>query len=243
MKRKALFIQIFGWFILLLIIVSPAILSAKNIYGSGNQITLKEEYVDFDRVEISHSFDARLNYGRDYSITLRVDDNLKEHVIVEKKGNTLRVGMKNGHSYINAHLEVSITLPDIQKLGLSGSSSAVISGFEFDHEMNISASGASKIFGSIETGNLTLDLSGASNAILKGRGENLTIHASGSSDVELDEYVVNDARLNLSGASDCKVYINGTMDVRASGSSKVKYCGNGAPGSVETSGFSRVKRM
>jgi len=155
----------------------------------------------------------------------------------------LQIGMKNGNSYINSHLEVAITLPDIRKLGLSGASSVVINGFVFGHDLDVNLSGASKVYGAIETGNLDLSLSGASDVTLKGKGENLVIRASGSSTVKMDDFRVNDAKLQLSGSSNCMVNIDGEMDVQASGSSKVKYCGKGELGSIEVSGFSKVKRM
>jgi len=65
----------------------------------------------------------------------------------------------------------------------------------------------------------------------------------GSSTVKMDDFSVNDAKLQLSVSSDCIVNIDGEMDVQASGSSKVKYCGKGELGSIEASGFSKVKRM
>ncbi|MBN2600853.1 MAG: DUF2807 domain-containing protein [Candidatus Marinimicrobia bacterium] len=243
MKHKDFFIQLFCWVMLVLVIISPAILSAKSIHGSGNQITIKESYTDFDEIEISHSFNARVNYGKEYGIIVRVDDNLKDYVIIEKRDNSLKIGMKDGHSYINSHLEVSVTMPDVRKLGLSGASSMVIDGFVFQHDLDLNLSGSSKVYGTIETGNIDLNLSGASDVTLKGKGENLDIHASGSSLVRMDDFKVNDAKLELSGASNCMVNIDGEMDVYASGSSKVKYCGKGELGSIEASGSSKVKRM
>jgi len=243
MKHKDFIIQFLGWVILFSVIISPAFLSAKSIHGNGKQVTIKENYTDFDKVEISHSFDARVNYGKEYGITIRVDDNLKSYVVVEKRGNTLKIGMKEGHNYINSHLEVAVTLPDIRKLGLSGASSVVIKGFDFNHDLVVNLSGASKVYGSVKTGNLDLHLSGASDVTLKGKGENLLIKASGASTIKMDDFCVNDASLKLSGSSNCRVNIDGDMDVQASGSSRVKYCGNGKLGSIETSGFSKVKRM
>lgn len=243
MKRNNFLIQFLGWVILLSVIISPAFLSAKSIHGNGKQVTIKENYTDFDKVEISNSFDARVNYGKEYGITIRVDDNLKDYVVVEKRANTLKIGMKQGYSYINSHLEVAVTLPDIHKLGLSGASSVVIKGFDFSHDLVVNLSGASKVYGSIETGNLDLHLSGASDVTLKGKGENLLIRASGASTVKMNDFRVNDACLTLSGSSNCRVNIDGEMDVQASGSSRVKYCGKGELGSIETSGFSKVKRM
>lgn len=224
MKRKDFFIQFTGWIILLLLIISPAILSAKSIWGIGKTVTIQKDYRDFDKVEISSAFKARILQGQVYNVTLLVDEDLQDYIVVEKRGRTLHIGLKNHRSCCNGSLEAEITMPDIGELGLSGASSAVLEGFNFKHDLVLNLSGASRVEGLIETGNLDLNLSGASN-------------------VRMDDFCSNDANLYLSGASNCVVNIDGEMDVRASGSSKVKYCGEGEISTVESSGFSRVSRL
>lgn len=243
MKRKDFFIQLTGWIILLLLIISPAILSAKSIWGVGKTVTIQKDYQDFDKVEISSAFKARILQGKVYNVTLQVDEDLRDYIVVEKRGRTLHIGLKNHRSCCNGSLEAEITMPDIGELGLSGASSAVLEGFSFKHDLVLNLSGASRVEGLIETGNLDLNLSGASNVTLKGRGENLLIHASGASNVRMGDFCSNDANLYLSGASNCVINIDGEMDVRASGSSKVKYCGEGEISTIESSGFSRVSRL
>ena len=36
--------------------------------------------------------------GDSFSVTLRLDDNLVEHVLVERTGSTLRIGLRDGSS-------------------------------------------------------------------------------------------------------------------------------------------------
>jgi len=243
MKHKEFLFQVFCLVLLVLVIICPALLSAQTVYGSRAQATIQKDYKDFNEIEISHSFNARINYGKAYSISVQVNENLKDYVVIEKRGNSLKIGMEDGRSYVGGKFEVIITMPDIRKLGLSGASFANINGFNFNHALDINLSGASELYGGVKTGNLDLDLSGASKVTMKGVGENLAINASGSSQITMDEFKVNDARLALSGSSLCMINIDGEMDVKASGSSKVKYCGKGELGSIEASGFSKVKRM
>jgi len=243
MKHRDFFIQLTGWIILLLIIISPAILSAKTIWGAGKTVTIRKDFEDFDKVDISSAFKASIHQGEEYNVTLRVGENIRDDVIVEKKGRTLEIGLQNHRSHCDGPLEVEITMPDIQGVELSGASSAVLEGFSFKHDLALNLSGASQVEGLIETGNLKLNLSGASKVTMNGCGNNLLIHASGASKVRMADFSCNDASLHLSGASHCLVYIDGELDVSASGSSHVKYRGKGRIGSVESSGFSRVSRM
>jgi hypothetical protein len=243
MKRNDFILQVLGWTILILLIISPALLSAKTIFGSGEYVTVKEDIKDFDKIEISNSFNVRVNYAKDYTVTVQIDDNLQEYLIIEKVGKTLRIGLESGRSYRDVHSQALVTLPDICKLGLSGASIVTIKGFEFKHPFELHLSGASKVYGDLKTGDLEMHLSGASDVDLSGRGENLNISASGASTVTLNEFRVKDASLGLSGASKCMVNIEGELDVTASGSSKVKYCGPGSIGSVQTTGSSKIRKM
>ncbi len=77
---------------------------------------------------------------------------------------------------------------------------------------------------------------------LTGSGSDLVIDASGSSDVDLAEFPVEDADLNLSGSSEIILNVSGTLDVSASGSSDVEYVGEPSLGSIQTSGSSSVSR-
>ena len=243
MKVGSKFLQFLSWVILFLLIMSPIILSAGRVRGSGNLVTIEKDLKDFDQIEISHSFQVTIKYAKDYSVAVQVDDNLKDYVIIEKHGQRLKIGLEKGFSCSNPHLAAAITLPDIRQLSLSGASTSKISGFKFDHSMELELSGASRIDGSLETGDMDLDLSGASSIELKGKGRNLEVHASGASTLKMGEFPVRDARLSLSGASNCLVNIAGELDVHASGSSNVKYCGKGTLGSIEASGCSRIKRI
>lgn len=236
-------LQVLSWVIIFLLIMSPIILSAGRICGSGNLVTIEQDIKDFDQIEISHSFQVTIKYAKDYSVTVQVDDNLQDYVIIEKHGQRLKISLEEGLCYSATHLEATITSPDIQQLSLSGASSAMISGFKFNHSLAMNLSGASKVNGLLETGDMDLNLSGASTIELKGKGRNLEVHASGASTLKTSQYMVRDARLSLSGASTCLVNIAGELDVRASGSSNVKYCGKGTLGSIEASGFSQVTRI
>jgi hypothetical protein len=243
MRLGSKLLQFLSWVILFLLIMSPIILSAGRIRGSGNLVTIEKDIKDFDQIEISHSFQVTIKYAKDYSVSVQVDDNLKDYVIIEKHGRRLKISLERGFCCSNPHLEAAITLPDIRQLSLSGASSAEISGFEFNHRLDLDLSGASRVDGVLKTGDMDLDLSGASSIELKGKGRNLGVHASGASTLRMSEFLVGNARLSLSGASNCLVNIAGELDVHASGSSNVKYCGKGTLGSIEASGCSRIKRI
>lgn len=229
-------------FLLLIVVVSSGC-NQVTLTGSGNIVTQEEAISDFEKVDISSTFEVDIMQGESFSVVIRVDDNLLEHLQVVKQGNTLKIGLRDNRSYTirNATMQAEVTMPGLTGVELSGASHGKISGFNFAEDLSIDASGSSSLMGDIEVGDVTVDLSGSSEAILSGSGQNLTVDVSGSSDLNLSEFPVADVSIDASGASTVTVNVNGRLDVSASGSSNVYYLGNPNLGAIDTSGSSSVE--
>jgi hypothetical protein len=70
----------------------------------------------------------------------------------------------------------------------------------------------------------------------------VTIDASGSSRVDLSDFAGEDANVEASGSSTVIVNPSGTLDVAASGASRVYYLGSPTLGNIDTSGASSMER-
>ena len=217
-------------------------LSEVTLTGSGNVVTREEPITGFDKVDISDSFNIVINQAEEYKVVVRVDDNLVEHLQVEKQGSTLKIGLKPDVSIVsNATLEAEITMPELAGIDLSGASDAQISGFKSTQSVTVDLSGSSSLVGDIESGDASFNLSGSSDATLTGSGGNLTLDASGSSDVDLSAFPVADANFNVGGASTAIVNPSGVLNVAASGASDVYYLGSPSLGNIDASGASTVE--
>lgn len=236
---------IFGIVITLMVCTALACnltsLVPRSISGSGNVVTREFDYSDFDQVEISSAFNARVNQSQDYQVEIQLDDNFEEYLIVEKSGTTLKIGLQPTASILgNVTLEADITMPELVGLEASGSTDIDISGFKSSQALAIDLSGSSTLNGDIESGDVTFDSSGSSDAKLTGSGGKLILETSGSSSIDLSEFKVADADLDVGGSSDVTVNASGTLDVKATGSSDVTYLGSPTIGSIDTSGSSSV---
>jgi hypothetical protein len=216
----------------------------ESITGSGNVVSQEANISGFDMVDISHAFEVNIDQSDAFSVIIRVDDNLVEHLNVVKQGNTLKIGFRPGTASIfrNATLEATITMPELTGLDLSGASQATISGFKSTKSLNTDLSGSSSLLGDIEAHDAMFDVSGSSNVTLTGSAGDVTVDARGASRVNLEDFSVSDASLKASGASQVTVNASGTLNADASGSSTVYYLGNPTLGKVDTSGASSIKR-
>jgi hypothetical protein len=85
-----------------------------------------------------------------------------------------------------------------------------------------------------------MDFSGASTVTLIGSAGRIEGDVSGATSIRAYDFMVKEARLSVSGASNVRVSVNGKLDIDASGASSVRYRGTASVRS-NTSGASSVK--
>ena len=213
---------------------------AEAFTGSGNVVSQEYDFEGFDEVDLGHAFTATITQGPEYSVVVRVDDNLVDRLVVEQDGNRVRIGMESGTIITRATMEVDITMPRLAWLNASGASQVQLNQIEMGDLFTAEASGASRIHGDIAAIDLDLNASGASNIFLAGTGSNIIAVASGASTIDLTELAAVDAQTEASGASTITVNIEGILDVDASGGSNVYYLGSPEMGDINTSGGANV---
>lgn len=117
-------------------------------------------------------------------------------------------------------------------------------------------SGASEVTGQLAAAESRLVLSGASTLDMNGTAGNLSLEASGASEVltssglDISDEVTkwsglttNNADIELTGASDARLDINGQLDVYLSGASTLEFTGNPTLGEIDISGGSELIRQ
>jgi hypothetical protein len=213
------------------------------LIGSGNVVTEEFDLSGFDQVEVSSAFDVRISQADQFSVVVRVDEKLEEHLRVQVAGGALEVGLAPNLSILGtATREVEITMPELVRVELSGATQGTISGFESNVDLSVEVSGASKLNGDIRAGDANFEVSGASTVDLSGSGGALVLNASGASTADLSDFAVNDANVEASGASTATVNASGRLDAEASGASRILYLGDPTLGRIDSSGASTIEQ-
>jgi hypothetical protein len=232
------------------------------VVGSGKLATQEFNFSDFKRVDVSSAFEVEIAQSGSYRVSVTADDNLFEYIQVSKEGETLKIGLKTVTNLGPATLKAEITMPQLSGLILSGATRGTASGFTSPENLDITVSGASslelvdmsagdvkfnvsgasKATGDITAGDALLDLSGASTVQLEGSAKDIKVKASGASRVKLAGFTVNNADINLSGASTGTVNAGGRLDADLSGASKLSYIGAPTMGTINTSGGSTLSK-
>ena len=213
------------------------------VHGSRQIVTVDERRADFDEVEIGSAFDATITRADAYSVSIRVDDNVIDHLRVSRSGDTLRVALDDDHFYRDVTLEADITLPSINRLSLSGASRASVTGFHTNDGFDVELSGASSAAIDLSAGDVDCELSGASVLTMAGSGGDLRLQASGAGRAALGDFTVRDLDADLSGASSAVVRATGTISATLSGASLLEYHGSPALGDISASSGSTVSKI
>jgi len=226
----------------------------------GPVTTRTYDFTGFTGIEVGHAFEVVVTPSDNYSVTITAREGILDRIDVTLSGSTLRIDTDTWFLTWHSNPKVTITMPSLQRLGLSGAAQGDARGFKssgafevelsgashLDLDMGVGAfraqiSGASSLAGDLEATSSDIELSGASNVTLTGFGGDLVIDASGASRAKLPGYPVNAASVELSGASSAELTVSGRMDVNLSGASKLEYFGDATLGTIDISGASDIE--
>jgi hypothetical protein len=221
---------------------SVALPSLSRVTGSGNVVTVEQDFSDFDRLVVSHAFRVTVTQGDAYDVVIRIDDNLEHYLRVEQEGQTLSIGLTDelGLGLLTATLEADITMPSLTAADASGGTHVTLVDFGEGADVSLNASGASRLEGHLEAPGLHLTLSGASGAELSGSAQRLHLDVEGASTADMAAFAAVDADVIVNGASTATVNVSGTLNADANGASRVTYLGAPTLGNVNVSGGSSV---
>ena len=89
------------------------------ITGSGKIVTREETFTGFDQLDVGYGFKVDVRQAEDFSVVIRVDDNVEKYLEVAKKGSTLQIGLKPNVNVTSRTLEAEITMPKLTGLEMS----------------------------------------------------------------------------------------------------------------------------
>jgi hypothetical protein len=212
-----------------------------RITGSGDIVTVKKDFTDFDRIKISNMCSADIEYAGEYKVEIRIDDNITDRLVAEKENDLLKIGLARGN-YRRITCEALITLPDIRQLIVVDAASSELSGFDLENELEIHVSDASRVTGRINTDELKIYLSDASSLNLEGSAHSLNISAMDASSADLTSFSTDIAYVHLIDASKAAVDVIDTLGFNVNDASTLTYYGSPVITEMNIGNASSVKK-
>ncbi len=210
----------------LCVVVGLVVACSDTTELSGKETTLKFTHDDFQTVNIKGFWNTTIEHGDTFSVEVRADEALADHVVVGKDDGVLTLSTKsNGWKGVNKAVVATITMPSLRAIESSGAGEVTLVGFEQDE--------------------LFIDVSGATSMKASDSSVNkLLLNVSGASSLELTGLRSHDAVIDVSGAGRITLNMTGgalTGDI--SGAGDIRYCGSVSSESISRSGITAVKAL
>lgn len=222
--------------------------SCEKVFGikPSKEVTTEVRAVSgFNSIDIDGALDVEITYAPGTeSCSVKANSNLQEYILTEVNSGTLKIKRKENVRILPGEtIYIYVTASQLNHLDLSGASSAKFSNQLTENTVKLVLSGASELEGTLGVNTLEIDASGASELNLAGTIGGGTVKLSGASELEDYDCAFQNLNIDLSGASAAQLTVNGTLNVKASGASALKYKGNALIGDMDVSGGSEVNKQ
>ncbi len=221
MKKNIILLAAFALFI------SAQSFAQKAIKPSGKIITKDFDFSGFSRIEIANDFKAYVNFSKkNENVSIEADDNLQEHVYVEVKGNTLRIGLKNNVNIRGKETLVAyISAEMINSFKASDDAIILLKDKLETDDVSVDLSSDSKFGGELAVIDLDLKLRSDSEMKIEGSAHNVSANLKGDSILESFDFEISKLDIDLFGDSEAYVRIMKKLNVKAFGDSVLYYKG------------------
>lgn len=198
------------------------------------------------QIELSGPIDLTLRQGAIASMKVSGEKRFLENVGTTESGKTLSIGPRGMLLHHKQPLQVTLTLPSLDKLDLRGSGDSEVNGFSGDKvQVHLSGSGTLKFNGRYKdvtasmsgSGDLELNggdrsdkvevtLAGSGRMTVVGQCKQFKAELPGSGDLDAEHLAAQAAEVTLSGSGTVVVQALRTARVDLKGSGEVSVLGN-----------------
>lgn len=209
---------------------------------AGNYIKEERNVGSFSKLDVGGAFTVYLSQGDQEKVVVEaVADEIKK-IVTEVVGGKLKIYTESNWGGNFHEMTIHLTFKNLEEIDFSGAvevKSQQELGFE-DLEMNVS--GAAEIEMALKANKFDAEFSGASEVNFSGACKLGYLELSGASEFDAENLEFGDLSMDVSGASDAKVWATGLLNIDASGASSIRY--KGSPKiSIDESGASSVKPL
>ncbi len=187
----------------------------------------------FDSVSFAGYGELKVRQGSSYKLEVTGAGDVVDRVETEVRGDTLYIewdspGIVLWGGVSEPDLEIELTVPDLQRLEVSGAGEVTIDGLETE-AFAFELSGAGAVFmDDLDVEELVVDLSGAGSAEVDGSAKSQEVSISGLGTYDARDLASDTARVEMSGAGTAIVWAEDSLDVELSGAGTVEYYGSPA---------------
>ena len=198
---------------------------AQHRTDSGAMASVTHDLRDFTEIEVRGSWTVNVSQGDEWQVNLSAPENRLRATSVSVRGERLSLSGTSPGSFFgrsNGSFSAEIVMPALEELDAAGSSRVTLTGFSGER-LAIDVAGASQITGE------------------DGRYDALDLSMAGAGDVRLGGFVFTDANVNLAGASNLELTMNGgELTGAMAGAGRIHYFGTVSRETIDIAGFGSI---
>ena len=197
-------------------------IEAAQLSGKSGELQLDTSGVSV--LELKGAWKVQITQGFGGTGTVRIPEELKEKLQIQRHGKTLEIGLEKGsNAGLDSEFSINLNMETLYSLRIDGAADGLLKGFN-QESLQLQLQGAMNLRGvDIEAGHFSVTGRGANNLeFSKSRFKNISLDLEGASNVEL----------KLDG---------GVLDGRVEGIGSVHFTGTGE-NRLKTEGLTSVSR-
>lgn len=219
------------FFIILPTIILLSACGKHRVKGEGETVAIQQkEITGFSGVYASAP--VKLNIavgGTATSCVFKGQENITKHLTATLNGSVLEIGtdIKNISFNTTEPVEVNISLPTLERLKLSGSSEANVTGNNIGAGFYLTISGAGNAtIQNIQVGECKADISGSGDVrFVSGSAASIAFVVSGAGNIKAFGLIGKNVEASVSGAGDIELFAETKLTAKVSGAGNITYKG------------------
>lgn len=192
-----------------------------GVTGSGTGTSRSYDVTGFTAVALAGSDDVDVRVGPAFSVRAEGDAAALDRLTIERDGDTLKVGHRNGISYSGKGAKIFVTMPAIEGASIGGSGDLTVdraSGKEF--EGKLAGSGTLRL-PALAVGDADFSIAGSGDISAAGTAKMLDVKIAGSGSLDAAGLVASQAEIALMGSGDVRATVKGDAKISAVGSGDI----------------------
>jgi hypothetical protein len=212
-------------------------------HSTDNFVKEDRAVSNFTELEIGGAYKVYLSQGDKEKLVIEADKDEIGEIVTEVVGNKLKIYTKSGWGERFHEMTIYLTFKNLDYIDLSGAVDVSADKSLTFSELEMDVSGAAEIDLEMNADKYKAEFSGVSEIDFRGTCKTGYIEISGASDFNAEGLQFEDLSVELSGASDAKVFATKKLHIDVSGASSVRYKGNPPDISIDESGASSINPM
>lgn len=214
---------------------------------------------DVRAVELSGPIHMTLQYGPQASLLVRGEERLLANIETTQDGRVLHIGTRGIVLRHRQPIEVVLTLPALERVGVDGSGNSEVNGFTGERiDLELNGSGSLEFNGRYRqarallhgSGTLTLDagngdrvegqLMGSGEMTLAGAARSVKLESSGSGTLDAQRLRADEVEVRQTGSGNTSVTAHARVAAALSGSGDIDVYGNPPERTISRTGSGDV---